>query len=396
MIKRPFTLALATLLLAAVACSLPSLPLSPPTVDAPRSPTNTPSPTLPPTAASSPTPAGALSLAELYQRVNPGVVTIWTFGDLGPPHTETIPLGQGSGFVIDLEGHIVTNQHVIQDAQEVEVDFPSGERAWAEIVGVDPDSDLAILKVEVPTSVLVPLPLGDSGKVRVGDPVVAIGNPFGLTGTMTQGIVSAIGRTLESEHAAPGGGLFSAGSIIQTDTAINPGNSGGPLLNLGGEVIGVNRAIRTETFTTAGSPTNSGIGFAVPVNILRRVAPSLIAKGKYEYPYLGISSLSDEVMNLKVLEALDLPSDAHGAYVSCVAPGSPAAQAGLRGAGPCNEGGLLPGGDLIIAIDGQPVRQFGDLLSYLIANTQPGQEVILTVLREGAELDIPLTIGARP
>jgi len=337
-----------------------------------------------------------VDLVELYQIVNPGVVTIWTFADLGPPHSGSTPIGQGSGFVIDLEGHIVTNLHVIVDADEIEVDFPSGYRAWAELVGTDPDSDLALLKVDIPEDELHPLTLGDSDRVQVGEFVVAIGNPFGLSGTMTVGIVSAKGRTLESERTAPSGGQFSAGAIIQTDAAINPGNSGGPLLNMRAEVIGVNRAIRTENFTAAGDATSSGVGFAIPVNIIRRVIPSIIEKGYYEYPYLGISSLSGDALNLKLLEQLGLPANARGAYITCVTAGGPAETAGLIGASNCDDDLLLPGGDLIIAIEGVPIVEFNDLLTFLILQTEPEMEVTLTVFRNGEEVEILITIGARP
>ncbi|GAF80607.1 unnamed protein product, partial [marine sediment metagenome] len=218
-------------------------------------------------------------LTNLYQHINPGVVTIWRYDIVGSGHDQSFPTGQGSGFVIDLEGHIITNLHVIDGADEIEVDFPSGLKVWAELMGTDPDSDLAVLKVNVPEKELVPLPLGDSDKVRVGDFVVAIGNPFGLSGSMTIGIISAIGRTLDSENPAPGGGRFAAGDIIQTDAAINPGNSGGPLINMHGEVIGVNRAIRSESFTVRGDIANSGVGFAIPINILRQVVPKIIENG---------------------------------------------------------------------------------------------------------------------
>lgn len=337
-----------------------------------------------------------VDLVKLYQLVNPGIVTIWTFADLGPPHSGSTPTGQGSGFVIDLDGHIVTNQHVIVDAEEIEVDFPSGDRAWAEVIGTDPDSDLALLKVDLPEAQLHPLALGDSDSVNVGEFVVAIGNPFGLSGTMTVGIVSAKGRTLESERTAPSGGQFTAGAIIQTDAAINPGNSGGPLINMLGEVIGVNRAIRTENFTASGDAASSGVGFAIPINIVSRVIPSLIEKGFYEYPYLGISSLSGDSLNLKLLEELELPANARGAYVTCVTPGGPAETAGMIGASSCDNSLLQAGGDLIIAIDGNPIFEFNDLLTYLILETEPGMLVTMTVYRDGEEVDIPITIGARP
>ncbi len=395
---RPFSLAILVSALAIIACSL-TLPQS----TAPATSNTAISPTL--TAASSNAPIltpGAssmllegINLVELYRQSNPGIVAIWTYSDLGSAQ-EDIPSGQGSGFVLDSDGHIITNQHVILDAEEIEVDFPSGYRAWAEVVGTDPDSDLAVLHVDVPVEQLHPLPLGDSDEINVGDFVVAIGNPFGLSGTMTVGIVSAIGRTLASERSAPSGGIFTAGAIIQTDAAINPGNSGGPLLNMRAEVIGINRAIRTETFTLSGDAANSGVGFAVPVNILRRVAPSLIEKGTYNYPYLGITSLSADIITLKVLENLGLPPDARGAYVTCVTPDGPADQAGIIGASNCEDSGFQPGGDWIIAIDGIRIAEFNDLLTYLIMETEPGVEVTLTILRNGEEVEIPLTIGARP
>jgi 2-alkenal reductase len=334
-------------------------------------------------------------LVQVYEQANPGVVTIWTFADLGPPHDASTPLGQGSGFVVDLEGHIVTNQHVIEGAEEIEVDFVSGHKAWATLLGTDPDSDLAVLKVDVPQEVLMPLPLGDSSQTKVGEFVIAIGNPFGLQGTMTVGVVSAIGRTLESERSTTGGRLFSAGDIIQTDAAINPGNSGGPLLNLRGEVVGVNRAIRTDSFTADGSATNSGVGFAIPVNIVRKVVPLLIELGVYEYPFLGISSLPDDSLNLKTLDTLGLPPDALGAYVICVEPNGPADLSGLIGGGSCDEP-VQSGGDLIIAIDDVVVRRFSDLLSYLFSEAVVGQEVILTVYRGEEMMEIPVLLDPRP
>jgi 2-alkenal reductase len=345
-----------------------------------------------------PVQGAASDLSMLYDLANPGVVTIWSFENLGDSHSGSIPTGQGSGFVIDQDGYIVTNQHVVDGADEIEIDFVSGVKAWAELVGTDPDSDLALLKVSLPPEQLFPLPLGDSDLVRVGNVVVAIGNPFGLSGTMTVGIVSAIGRSLSSERSAPGiNRIFSAGDLIQTDAAINPGNSGGPLLNLAGQVIGINRAIQTESFTVDGSAANSGVGFAVPVNLLRRVVPAIINNGSTAYPYLGVSSLNDELWNLKTIEALGFTGNTYGAYITEIVPGGPADQAGLRG-GTQETGipGLLGGGDLIIAIDGLPVRQFDDLLSYLFKSTEVGQEITLTVVRSTGEVDLTLTIGTRP
>lgn len=352
----------------------------------------------PPQTGPAPVPSGPVLAPEtLYQHANPGVVTIWLYDKPGSTNGDTVPFAQGSGFVIDADGHVLTNSHVVQGADKIEVDFASGLKVWATLVATDGDSDLAVLKVDVPAGQLTPLPLGDSDQVHPGDSVYAIGNPFSLlAGTMTHGVVSAIGRTLDSERAAPGGQPFTAGDIIQTDAAINPGNSGGPLLNDRGQVIGINRAIRTETFTVSGDAANSGLGFAVPINIVKRVVPALIQTGRYDYPYLGISSLSDRAWNLKTIEALNLPANVQGTYITCVTPGGPADKAGIVGAGPCDATGLNPGGDLITAIDGQSVHSFNDLLSYLVSKTQVGQVVTLTVLRGGKEVQIPLTLAARP
>jgi len=396
--KRDGVLPLAALLLASLACVLPSSTLTIqqaiPTLE------SAAAPAVVPTSAAAPSPSGqagsAADLTALYQQVDPGVVAIWTFSSVGGVQDTSVPIGQGSGFVIDTEGHIVTNQHVVADAETIEVDFPSGVRTWAEVLGTDLDSDLAVLKVDVPAGQLFPLPLGDSDQVRVGETVFAIGNPFGLSGTMTSGIVSAIGRTLDSERAAPGGQPFTSGDIIQTDAAINPGNSGGPLVNLRGEVIGVNRSIRTESYTVSGDAANSGVGFAVPVNIVRRVVPSLIETGSYDYPYLGISSLSESSLNLDTLQQLELPADTVGVYVTCVTEGGPADQAGMRGASSCDSSELAPGGDLILAIDRHPLETFNDLISYLISRTQVGQQIVVTVLRDGEQLDLTLTVAARP
>ncbi len=313
------------------------------------------------------------SLTSLYDRVNQGVVSIQVITDLGG--------GQGSGFVIDKEGHIVTNYHVVEGANQLEVSFPSGYKAFGQVLGTDLDSDLAVIKVDAPESELVPLPLGDSGAIRIGQTVVAIGNPFGLSGTMTIGIVSGKGRTLNSLREAPGGQNFTAGDVIQTDAAINPGNSGGPLLNLQGEVIGVNRAIRTDNFTSQGEPTNSGIGFAVSVNIVKRVVPSLIANGSYEYPYLGISAVPE--ISLAFQQAQDLPTSA-GVYVTEVTPNGP------------SEAGGLQVGDLITKADDQSLHIFGDLIAYLFNNKSPGDTVEFTVLRNGKEITLQVTLASRP
>jgi len=318
-------------------------------------------------------------LIDLYQRVNPAVVFILVTSNLGD--------SLGSGFVIDAEGHIITNHHVVEGARQIEVDFPSGLKTYARVLGTDQDADIAVVDVDIPPQQLTAIELGDSDAVQVGQRVVAIGNPFGLAGTMTVGIVSGLGRTLSSERNT-GDGRFSAPDIIQTDAAINPGNSGGPLLDLQGRVIGVNRAIATD------SGVNSGIGFAVAVNTVRRIVPHLIADGRYTYPYLGISS-QDEV-TLAQQEALGLLRSV-GVYVVGVAPDGPAAAAGIRaGFRPTQIDGLLAGGDLIVAIDGRAVVNFNDLISYLVNHSEVGQIVRLTLIRNAETIEVEVPLAARP
>ncbi len=321
-------------------------------------------------------------LVTLYENVNPGTVAIFT------------ATGQGSGFVYDAQGHVVTNYHVVEGATTVEVRFTSGYMAYGTVIGTDLDSDIAVIKVDAPASELFPLPLGDSDLLKVGQTVIAIGNPFGLESTMTVGIISALGRTLDSERSSPDGAFFTAGDIIQTDAAINPGNSGGPLFNLNGEVIGINRAIRTTNFTEEGEPVNSGIGFAISVNIVKRVVPVLIEKGQYDYPYLGISSMDG--LSLDVVNELGL-TQYTGAYVTNVVDGGPADKAGiLEGTESTRIPNLQKGGDLIVAIDGMSIRTFDEMLAYLITNKSPGDVVVLTVLRGEEQVDVSITLGKRP
>jgi 2-alkenal reductase len=326
-------------------------------------------------------------LVNLYDSVSPGVVAIQVYTGAGD--------GLGSGFVYDKKGHIITNYHVIENATDLEIGFPSGYKTTGKVIGTDKDSDIAVIKADAPESELFPVRLGNSDEVKVGQTVVAIGNPFGLSSTMTMGIVSALGRTLESVHQSPEGSLYTAGDLIQTDAAINPGNSGGPLLNMSGEVVGVNRAIRTAGNTTFGSePGNIGIGFAVSINIVKRVVPELITNGSYDYPYLGISSLPE--INLLTQKTLGLDR-AVGAYIVDVVPGGPADEAGLNaGTIQTDIQGLFKGGDLIIAIDDQPILIFGDMLKFLINNKSPDDTVVLTVIRDGQEKDFTLTLGSRP
>ncbi len=342
----------------------------------------TPVPTLTPwpTASALVTSAEENQLIDLYAQVNQSVVSILVqIGQQG--------YSQGSGFVFDTEGHVVTNQHVVEGGSNIEVDFASGLKLRGVVIGVDPDADLAVIQLQGLTEPLTPLPLGDSDLVQVGQRVVAIGNPFGLAGTMTVGIISGLGRTLTSNRTTADGASYSAPDIIQTDAAINPGNSGGPLLNLNGEVIGINKALVSE------NGVNSGVGFAIASNTVRQVVPYLIAEGHFTYPYLGLSS-GDEI-TLGVQDLLGLPQ-ATGAYVRSVIPGGPSALAGLRGDSAALGTPFAGDGDLIVAADGQTVRQFSDLMSYLVNHTRPGQDLVLSVIRDGAPLDVTVTLGERP
>ena len=376
--KRVFVV-LSILMIAMLACQMTGVPaLAQPT---PVLQINATPPALPTPV--DPAEAGS-TLEALYQQVLPGVVSIQTGASLG------------SGFVFDGEGHVVTNQHVVEGASQVEVAFSSGFKAYGTVIGSDVDADVAVIKVDAPADQIHPLTIGDSNTLNVGEQVVAIGNPFGLSGTMTLGIVSGLGRT-QFAHADPdGGGFFSTADIIQTDAAINPGNSGGPLFNLQGEVVGINQSIRTDTFNgQTGNAVNSGVGFSISINLVKRIVPYLIRDGRYEYPYLGISS--DPDLSLEEIEALGLNTYT-GAYVTSVTPGGPADQAGIRGGTqPTNlNERLLAGGDVITAIDGQPVGTFDDLLSYLTTNKSPGDAVVLTILRDGQTMDVTVTLGSRP
>jgi len=327
-------------------------------------------------------------LVRLYDAVSPGVVLIQQIGEIGS--------GLGSGFVFNSDGYVVTNYHVVEGATDLEVDFPSGFKTRGIVKAIDLDSDLAVIKVEAPADQLFPLTLGDSDQTKVGQTVVAIGNPFGLNGTMTMGIISAKGRTMDSLRQTEDGSYFSTGDILQTDASINPGNSGGPLLNLNGEVVGLNRSIRTTGTNSDGDPVNSGIGFAVSVNILKRVVPVLIEQGSYDYPYLGISTPPGGDLSLLEREELGLTTTS-GAYLIEVLAGSPADKAGLVGGHAATRiRGLLGGGDLIIAVDGRPVRVFGDLMSYIMTNKSPGDSIVVRVIRNNEEKEFALTLGKRP
>jgi 2-alkenal reductase len=336
-----------------------------------------------------PTPAVALpgiqqNLVDVYALANTAVVSILV--SAGTDKAE-----EGSGFLYDSSGHIITNEHVVRTAQSIEVSFSTGDKVAGRLVGSDANSDLAVIVVERVPAGVVALRLGDSDRVQVGQQVVAIGNPFGLRGTMSLGIVSGIGRMLSGSPADQSGaasGTYTMPDIIQTDAAINPGNSGGPLLNLSGEVIGVNKAIYSD------SGVNSGVGFAIGANVVRRVATALILTGKYEYPYLGI--VGQDEYSMAEREALGIAGQP-GVYVVSVLADGPAAAAGLRGGSIRTAFGILQGGgDVITAVEGLPVLQFSDLLSYLAKNTKVGQTVRLTVWRAGTLLQVDVRLTARP
>jgi 2-alkenal reductase len=290
--------------------------------------------------------------------------------------------GQGSGFVYDDLGHIVTNNHVIAQANTVVISFADGSQLDATVVGTDPSSDLAVLKVEAGPGELNAVELADSDQLRVGQLVVAIGSPFGLANTLTTGVISGLDRLFPGA-AAPGGGRYNIPDIIQTDAAINPGNSGGPLLDLRGYVIGVNTAIESPV---RGS---SGVGFAVPANVVAVVIPQLIDNGSVAHPWLGISGSE---LNASLAESLGLERDQRGIAIGTVIEGGPAEDAGILAA---NQATGLDG-DVVVGIENQEVKEFDDLLGYIVEQTAVGQTVDLHVLRDGEIITVPVTLGERP
>ena len=315
-------------------------------------------------------------MTDLYARVSPAVVCITAPQRFG----ECI----GSGFVIDLEGHVVTNDHVAQAAEELLVTLADEHSVPAEVVGSDPGSDLAVLKIDLPPEELVVAELGESATLQVGQRAIAIGNPFGLERTITTGVISSLGRTLTRDDSN-----FQIAEVIQTDAAINPGNSGGPLLDSQGKVIGINSAIASE------SGTNSGVGFAIPVDILKRVVPELIAQGRYRHPWIGVTGRS---ISPEMVTAAELPVDT-GVLVFEVEPGGPAEKAGLRGGDQQLVVSGLPmlvGGDILIAIDQVEVKRFDDMVNYLASFTSVGDVVTLTVVRAGSEVELSVTLEERP
>ncbi len=339
------------------------------------------------------------TLVGLYDRVNPSVVSIQVVrqGTLLPDDDmfqfefprEQYRRGSGSGFVWDQEGHLVTNYHVVENASRIVVQFHDGRTVDAELIGSDPDSDLAVLRVDVAAERLVPVRMGGSADVRVGQLVVALGNPFGLQNTMTVGFVSALGRSLPAESMARRGAVYSIPDIIQTDAPINPGNSGGVLLNDRGEVIGVTTAIISPVEASV------GIGFAVPADIVMDVVPVLITEGRYTHAWIGISGTT---LTADMASAMGLDTDTQGVQVIQVSPGSPAEAARLRGTRETVtvDGQSLPvGGDVIVAMDEWPVRSFEELVAALI-RFRPDETVTLRVIRDGRQREVSLTLGERP
>jgi len=321
----------------------------------------------------------SLSLIEIFEKSEPGVVRV----NVQRTESDDIAGGIGSGFVFDKKGHIITNAHVVKDANKVVVTFLDGRSYNAEIIGVDEYTDIAVIKVNADLILLNPLLIGDSSNLKVGEDIAAIGNPFGLSGSMTSGIVSQLGRLL------PSGSGYSIPDVIQTDAAINPGNSGGPLLNMRGEIIGINTAIQSST------GSNTGVGFAIPSQTVAKIVPMLVKDGEYKHPWIGISGRDIDpdmanVLNLK---------DAVGFLVITVVEDSPAFDAGLIGSDKTIEvdGLNYPmGGDIILAVDGIEVRKIDDILVHLQRAKSVGDEMILEVLRDGRTTNLTIILQERP
>ncbi|MEM8534158.1 MAG: trypsin-like peptidase domain-containing protein [Chloroflexota bacterium] len=328
-------------------------------------------------------------MVELFSRANPAVVSIEVIG--AHPPIEGLPVqdfafGHGSGFLYDNQGHVVTNHHVIENGSEYQLRFANGEIIPAELVGSDAGSDLAVLKVERLPVDVAPLSTADSGRVEVGQMAVAIGNPFQLRNTLTVGVISGVGRAIRGPQSAQGG-WFSIPNIIQTDAAINPGNSGGPLLNIQGEVIGVNTAISSQ------SGAFEGVGYAVPSNTVMRVVPELIRNGLYEHPWMGIGMFTIEP---RYAQQHDLTIE-QGVLVTAVQNNSPADRSGLRAAESNDELSLSPeNGDIIIAVDGQQILNSDDLIRYLELETTVGDTITFTLIRDGKEQQVDLLLAGRP
>jgi len=320
----------------------------------------------------------SLSLIEIFEKSEPGVVRV------NVQRSDTVGEGGlGSGFVFDKKGHIATNAHVVDDAKKVVVTFLDGRSYNAEIIGTDEYTDLAVIRVDADLSLLHPLALGDSSNLKVGETIAAIGNPFGLSGSMTSGIVSQLGRLL------PSGEGFLIPDVIQTDAAINPGNSGGPLLNMRGEVVGINTAIQSTTgeFT--------GVGFAIPSKTVVKIVPTLIEKGEYKHPWMGITGRDIDPDLAKVLGL----KDAVGFLVITVVENSPASKAGLIGSNETIEVqgvNYSIGGDIILSVDETEVRKIDDILVYLQRAKSVGDEMVLEILRDNRTTNVTIVLGERP
>jgi S1-C subfamily serine protease len=326
-------------------------------------------------------PGTQLSLADLFAKSQEGVVQIIVH-KTGDNATDR---AIGSGIVYDLGGHIITNNHVVDDYQKIRVVFHNGQSYPAKVSGTDKFADLAVIKVDADPQTFHPLPLGDSSKLRIGDEVIAIGSPFGLSESMTSGIVSQLGRVLNP----PDIGTFSIPNVIQTDTAINPGNSGGPLLNTRGEVIGINTAIQTQTGEF------SGVGFSIPSNTMKRIVPALIQSGNYKHPWLGISGIS---VDPDLADSLSLPTHS-GFLVENIVSDSPAAKAGLHASNLTKTIDGIKykyGGDIIIGVDKNPVSKLEDLLNYLQDYKSVGDKMIVQIIRENKTMDVTLILQERP
>ena len=320
-----------------------------------------------------------LSLSDIFEKTEPGVVRV----NVQRENAVDGVGGIGSGFVFDKKGHVITNAHVVKDATKMVVTFLDGRSYNAEIIGVDEYTDIAVIKVNADLSLLQPVSLGDSSTLKVGEEIAAIGNPFGLSGSMTSGIVSQLGRLLPTENQ------YSIPDVIQTDAAINPGNSGGPLLNMMGGVVGINTAIQSNT------GSNTGIGFAIPSQTVAKIVPTLIEEGEYKHPWIGVSGRDIDPDLAKVLEV----KDAIGFLIVTVVEDSPASKAGLIGSEKTIEvkGVNYPiGGDIILAVDGIEVRQIDDILIHLQRAKSIGDEMVLEVLRDNRTTNITIILQERP
>jgi S1-C subfamily serine protease len=320
-----------------------------------------------------------LSLIEIFEKSEPGVVRVNVQRDENTNSNG----GVGSGFVFDKNGHIITNAHVVDDAKKVIVTFLDGRSYNAEIIGIDEYTDIAVIKVNADLSLLKPLLLGDSSSLKVGEKIAAIGNPFGLSGSMTSGIVRQLGRLLPTDNQ------YSIPDVIQTDAAINPGNSGGPLLNMMGGIVGINTAIQSTT------GSNTGVGFAIPSQTVAKIVPTLIEDGEYKHPWIGISGRDIDPDMAKVMEL----KDAVGFLVVTVVEDSPASKAGLIGSEETIEvdGVNYPlGGDIILSVDGEEVRKIDDILIHLQRAKAVGDEMILEILRDGRTTNISIILQERP